>query len=55
MYREKNNLIEECIRIKKTFVPPSDYKPHKKHKKIYMGVAHSMLENPNEHVRISFC
>lgn len=54
LYKEKNNLIEECIRIKQTFVPPTDYKPHKKHKKIYLGgnVASSMFENPNEHVNI---
>ena len=36
MLREKHILIEECLRINKSFVPPSDYKPMKKQKKIYL-------------------
>mmetsp|Transcript_7268 Transcript_7268/g.6570 ORF Transcript_7268/g.6570 Transcript_7268/m.6570 type:complete len:199 (+) Transcript_7268:97-693(+) len=34
--REKNDLIEECIRFRKTFVPPPEYKPPKKSKKIFI-------------------
>lgn len=34
--REKNDLYEECMKIRKSFVPPGDYKPLKKNKKIYL-------------------
>ena len=34
--RERISLIEDCMKMRKTFVPPSDYKPLKKFKKIYL-------------------
>ena len=34
--REKNDLIEECMRMKKTFIPPADYRAPKKSKKIFL-------------------
>ena len=33
---ERIDIIEECMSLKKEFVPPSDYKPMKKSKKIYL-------------------
>ncbi len=36
MMREKHIIIEECLKINKSFVPPSDYKPMKKQQKIYL-------------------
>jgi len=33
LLREKNDLIEECMKLKKTFVPPADYRPPRKSKK----------------------
>jgi len=33
---ERNDIIEECMALKKEFAPPSDYKPMKKAKKIYL-------------------
>jgi len=35
-------LIEECMKLKKTFVPPADYRPPRKSKKIFLPDA----ENP---------
>ncbi|KRX04301.1 Zinc finger, CCHC-type [Pseudocohnilembus persalinus] len=34
--REKNDLIEECMKIEPNFVPPKDYRPPKKSVKIYI-------------------
>ena len=34
--RERISLIEDCMRMRKTFVPPEDYRPLKKFKKIYL-------------------
>jgi splicing factor 1 len=33
---ERCNLIEELIKIDQTYQPPSDYRPRKKHKKIFI-------------------
>ena len=30
LLRTKSNLIEECMKMRKTFVPPTDFKPMKK-------------------------
>lgn len=37
LVRERNDLIEEAMRINPNFGPPADYKPPKKSKKIYIG------------------
>ena len=44
LLRERISLIEDCMKMRKTyfcfnsrFVPPSDYKPLKKFKKIYLS------------------
>jgi splicing factor 1 len=34
--KERHFLITEVILMDKTFIPPSDYKPPKKHKKIFI-------------------
>ncbi|EGR33369.1 zinc knuckle family protein, putative [Ichthyophthirius multifiliis] len=39
--KEKHNLIEECMKINPTFVPPHDYKHLKKTKKIYLPESHA--------------
>jgi len=39
LLREKNDLIEECARLRKNFVPPAEYKPPKKSKKIFLPEA----------------
>jgi splicing factor 1 len=36
LLREKNDLIEECMKLKKTFYPPADYRAPKKNKKIFL-------------------
>jgi splicing factor 1 len=43
IFRERISLIEDCMKMRKTysfylfsFVPPEDYKPLKKFKKIYL-------------------
>ena len=36
LHRERITLIEDCMKMRKTFVPPDDYKPLKKYKKIYL-------------------
>jgi len=39
LLREKNDLIEECARLRRNFVPPADYKAPKKSKKIFLPEA----------------
>ena len=39
--KEKYNLIEECMKINPTFVPPYDFKNIKKNKKIYLPDSHA--------------
>jgi splicing factor 1 len=34
--RSKVNIIEELMKMRKTFVPPNDYRPLKKFRKIYL-------------------
>jgi len=34
--RERADLIEECLKLRKTFVPPAEYRPPKKSKKIFL-------------------
>ena len=34
--RERQDLIEECQRLRKSFVPPADYRPPKKSQKIFI-------------------
>lgn len=36
LYKTKVCLIEECMKMRKTFVPPNDYRPLKKQRKIYL-------------------
>ena len=37
MIRERVQIIEDCMKMRRTFVPPTDYKPLKKFKKIYLN------------------
>lgn len=34
--REKQRLVTEVLRMDPTYAPPPDYKPPKKHRKIYI-------------------
>lgn len=36
LHRERIGLIEDCMKMRDTFVPPDDYKPLKKFKKIFL-------------------
>eukprot|EP01017_Pseudomicrothorax_dubius_P037366 TRINITY_DN5469_c0_g1_i1.p1 TRINITY_DN5469_c0_g1~~TRINITY_DN5469_c0_g1_i1.p1 ORF type:complete len:545 (+),score=115.19 TRINITY_DN5469_c0_g1_i1:99-1637(+) len=44
LMREKQDLIEELMKLNKNFVPPHDYKPPKKSRKIFLP---SQSENPD--------